>query len=292
MADHHAHGDTVHDHDHGDDHDGAAADARLAELLDLDGEVLRTYWVEALTAVRHAAIGRQARVLDLGAGSGVGTIALAQRFDRAEVVAIDRSEAMLHHVCEKALDLGLASRVRTVPADLDAGWPPVGPVDVTWASMSMHHFADPDRVLRDVFAATRPGGVLAVAEMAGRLRFLPDSVGAGLETRCLDALDRRHDESLPHLGADWAPRVEAAGFTLLEQRAFPIEQDRPNERAAARYARLWLDRLRGGIGDQLGPEDRRALDTLLDGHGPGSLRQLGTLPLRADRTLTLARRVA
>jgi SAM-dependent methyltransferase len=281
MTDRHAHA-----HVPGD------ADAELAELLDLDGEVLREYWAEALATVRRAAIGRQTRVVDLGAGSGVGTIGLAQRCDRAEVVAVDVDEAMLQRIREKALDLGLAPRVRTLQADLDAGWPALGPIDLTWASMSLHHLADPERVLRDVFAATRPGGVLAVAEMTGQLRFLPDDVGTGLETRCLEALAQRHADSLPHLGADWAPRLEAAGFALLDERTFTIEQDVPNERAAARYARLWLSRLRAGLADGLAVDDRRALGTLLDGDGPGSLRHVGHLQLRGSRTLTLARRVA
>jgi SAM-dependent methyltransferase len=264
-----------------DDHNHADGDteAVLAELLDLDGEVLRGYWAEALGSVRRAAIGRQTRVLDLGAGSGVATIALAQRCDRAEVVAVDVSEAMLQRIREKALDLGLAPRVRTIQADLDAGWPALDPIDLTWASMSLHHLADPERVLRDVFAATRPGGVLAVAEMTAPLRFLPVDVGAGLEIRCLEVLAQRHADSLPHLGSDWAPRLEAAGFA-------------PNARAAARYARLWLGRLRAGLADDLAADDRDALGILLDGAGPGSLRQLGALQLRGCRTLTLARRVA
>jgi SAM-dependent methyltransferase len=157
--------------------------------------------------------------------------------------------------------------------------------------MSLHHLTDPDRVLRDVFAATRPGGVLAVAEMAAPLRFLPDEIGAGLEARCLAALYRRHTESLPHLGSDWAPQIEAAGFTLLEERTFTIEQDQPNERAAARYARLWLERLRGGLAGQLGAEDERALGELLEGTGPDSLTAVETLQLRGARTLTLGRRI-
>ncbi len=278
-----------HAHTHGDPN--AIGDAELAELLDLDGEVLRSYWVQALATVRQATVGLQARVLDLGAGSGVGAIALAQRCDRAEVVAVDVSEPMLQRIREKALDLGLAPRVRTLQADLDAGWPDVGPIDLTWASMSLHHLADPERVLREVFAATRPGGVVAVAEMSAQLRFLPDELGAGLEARCLDALDRQHADVLPHLGADWAPRLARAGFTLLEERTFTIDEDQPNERAAARYARLWLDRLRTGLAGHLAAADQRALETLLDGDGPGSLRRLDTLHLRGARTLTLARRL-
>ena len=45
--------------------------------------------------------------------------------------------------------------------------------------MSLHHMADPGQVLRDALAATRPGGLIAVAEFSEPLRFLPDDLGFG-----------------------------------------------------------------------------------------------------------------
>ncbi|MGI8664432.1 MAG: class I SAM-dependent methyltransferase [Jatrophihabitans sp.] len=296
------------EHDHaGPD---AAAEAAFAELLELDGQVLRGYWTQALTWVRQAATDnrrrqaptdnrrRQAptdhrRILDLGAGSGVGTIALAQRFGGAEVIAVDASEQLLKRIRVKALDLGLADRVRTVQVDLDHAWPAVGPIDITWASMSLHHLADPDRALREVFAATRPGGLIAVAELGEPLRFLPHELGfgrPGLEERCLEALGRQHADLLPELGTCWAARLEAAGFTLLGERTLTIEQDPPHPAGTGRYAQLWLDRMRSGLAGRLAADDLAALTTLLDGTGPLSLRGRADLRLRGARTVTLARR--
>jgi SAM-dependent methyltransferase len=281
--------DDHHNH-HGAGHD--TADADLVEMLDLDGEVLRSYWTDVLTWVQHEGAGAE-HVLDLGAGSGVGTIALAQRFDGAEVVAVDVSPEMLRHIHDKALHLGLAPRIRTVEADLDVGWPAVGPVDVTWASMSLHHLADPDRVLRDVFTATRPGGLIAVAEMSEPLRFLPDDVGfgrPGLEGRCLDILGKEHAHSVPELGSDWSPRLAAAGFTLLSERTLTVAVNPPYPPGAIRYAELWLRRLRSAAADQLDRDDLETLAVLLGGDGAESLQQRGNLHIRGCRTVTLARR--
>jgi len=285
---HRSHADDADDkHVHGDD-------PALAELLDLDGVVLRGYWADVLTWLRRAARHLpRARLLDLGAGSGVGTIALAQRFAGAEVIAVDQDEQMLEHIRAKALDLGLASRVRTVQADLDAGLPAVEPVDLSWASMSMHHLADPDRVLREVFAATRPGGLLAVAEFAEPLRHLPHNLGVGcpgLEDRLLTALNNQHAHELPEIGADWPPRLAAAGFTVLEHRPFELDLRPGRDADAIRYAQLWLGRLRHGIADALDGDDLAALDLLLDDHGPHSLRRREDLHLHGQRTVTLARR--
>lgn len=268
-------------HDHGD--------TTLADLLDLDGDVLNEYWTDALNWVRHAADGEpRRRIVDLGAGTGTGTLRLAHRFAGAEVVAVDASEDMLNRIRAKALDQGLADRVSTVHADLDVAWPDLGTVDVTWASLSLHHLADPDRVLRDLHAATRPGGLVAVAEFDGRPRFLPDSVGPGFEQRLLELLHEQDAHRLPELGSDWAARLVAAGFTLLDERAFVIDLA-PAPPSTGRYADLWLRRLGEYLGDQLGPADTATLAGLLD-DGAGSLLRRGDLHVRGTRTVTLARR--
>lgn len=279
-------------HHHDDhDHDGTN-DADLAELLDLDGQVLHSYWTDVLTSVQRGAT-ETGRILDLGAGTGNGAIGLAQRLANAEVIAVDSSEYMLGRIRARALDLGLAGRIRTVQADLDLAWPAVEPVDVTWASMSLHHLSDPDKVLSQVFTATRPGGLLAVAEFAEPLRFLPDDIGIGrpgLESRCLEALRGEHSHSLPHLGSEWSPRLEAAGFTGLSEQPFTIELDAPYPSGTARYAQLWLGRLRSALAHHLARDDRETLAILLDGDGPESLQQRADIQIRGTRTVTLARR--
>jgi SAM-dependent methyltransferase len=275
-----------HHHGHGGD------DASLAAMLDLEAEVLHAYWTNALTWLRTTAPPGTRRILDLGAGTGTGSIALAQRFADAEVIAVDASAEMLERIRVKALDLGLAPRVRTVQADLDDGWPEVAPLDLTWASMSLHHLADPDRVLREIRAGTRPGGLLAVAELAEPFRFLPDDLGLGrpgLESRCLDALGADLARELPALGSRWAPRIEAAGFELLAEREISVVLDPPHHPSAARFARLWLQRVRTSVGQLLAADDRGTLDILIDGDAPHALLKRGDLQVRAARTVTLAR---
>jgi SAM-dependent methyltransferase len=282
----------THHHHHSEA--GAAADeAAEAELLDLDGAVLAEYWAAAVAWVAGAVTVVPQRVLDLGAGTGNGTMLLAQRFPDAEVVAIDLSEPMLARIRGKAIEQGLADRIRTVQADLDAGLPAIGAVDLTWASMSLHHLGDPDRVLGDVAAATPPGGVVAVAEFDEQLRFLPDDVGVGqpgLEARGLDALKDEHSHELPHLGSDWQRRLETAGLPVVSERAFVIDLGPPHSPDTVRYATRWIDRLRTGLGDRLAQDDLDALAVLLDTDGPESLRRRDDLHVHGTRTVTLGRR--
>lgn len=268
----------------------------MTGLLELDGEVLRGYWSAALDWVTGAADGA-GRVLDLGAGTGTGALGLAERLPQAEVIAVDVEPGSLARLRDKAAGRGLADRVRAVEADLDAGWPDFGPLDLTWASMSLHHLADPGRVLGDVRAVTRAGGLIAVAEFAEPLRFLRPDLGfgrSGFEDRVLEVLGRAHAEELPTLGSAWAPRLTDAGWDVIDERQFPIDLDPPAHPRAAEYARAWFARLSEGLADQLEPDDQATLTALLAAlptdQGPGTVPDPAELHIRGIRTVTLARR--
>ncbi len=218
----------------------------MAEILDLDGEVLHSYLSE-VTAWIHdlAADLPPRRILDLGSGTGTGTFALLERFDGTNAVAVDISAQLLDHLRDKARLLGVSDRVRTVQADLNRAWPAINTIDLAWASSSLHHLADPDRVLSEVFSALRPGGLLVVAEMDSFPRFLPDCLGLGhpgLEARVHAVLSERQAAVVPHLGSDWGARLSKAGFIIETERRFAIELTPPLPASTGRYAQASLRR--------------------------------------------------
>jgi SAM-dependent methyltransferase len=277
-------------HDHGSETD----EAPLAALLDLDAEVLDSY-LQDLVGWVHDLAGEPPprRILDVGSGTGTGALSLLRSFDGASAVALDVSDYMLSRLRDKARDLGLADRIVTVQADLDATWPAVGTVDLVWASASLHHMADPEHALAEIFAALRPGGVVAAIELDRFPRFLPDDIGLGrpgLEERCHAAIDRERAHALPHLGSDWGQRLSQAGFTIQAQRSFEIELTPPLPAGAGRYAQASLRRLRSALDGQLGEEDLAVLDTILDSEGPEGVLRRDDLTIRAARTAWVARR--
>lgn len=148
----------VHEHEHDT--------AVQAEILDLDAEVLAehnasiTAWLPVETSPR--------RIVDLGCGTGAGTLALLRRFPAAQVTAVDSSAPHLRRLQAKAAAAGVADRVHLVEADLDAAaWPDLGTPELVWASASLHHMTEPDRTLRQVNDLLAPGGLFAVVELAG-----------------------------------------------------------------------------------------------------------------------------
>ncbi|MBC6465869.1 class I SAM-dependent methyltransferase [Actinomadura alba] len=260
------------------------AHSHLAEMLDLDADVLHEFHRDVITWVGSVTPARS-RIIDLGAGTGTGALALARQLPDAEVVAVDVSESMLEHLRHKASALGVADRIHTVQADLDQLWPPLSPADLVWASASLHHMADPGRALTQALATLRPGGALVVTELDSFPRFLPDEAGAALEDRCHDALAEIRAEAGMHMGEDWGARLAEAGFIVEAERHFDIALQPPLPAATGRYAQVSLQRMRHGLDGRLDAGDLAALDALAAGV-PGR----DDLTVRATRTVWLARR--
>lgn len=277
--------------DHGSaDHHGPDEE-QMMEILDLDAAVLAEHiasiatWLPVRTSPR--------RIVDLGAGTGAGTFALLRHFPGAEAVAVDASAAHLRRLVEKAEAEGLAGRVRTVQADLDAEWPEFGTPELVWASASLHHLTDPGRTLRRVHGTLAPGGLFAVVELAGFPRFLPPDAPEdrpGLEERCHAEIDRQHAAHMPHRGADWGALLKDAGFTVEDERTVSVHIGPPHTGTVGRYALTSLRRLREGVEGKAAAEDLAALDRLLDTDGPHGLLRREDVAVRTERTVWAARR--
>jgi SAM-dependent methyltransferase len=144
-----------------DHHDGAAFFAEFVEsLFPLSYAAARTLGEH----LRLADVDRPVSVLDLGAGSGVWGIALAQSSPRVRMHAVDWPEVL--DVTRKVVGrVGLADRLTTSAGDLleaDFGR------DHTVATLGhILHSEGPDRskkLLGRILAALAPGGTLAIAE--------------------------------------------------------------------------------------------------------------------------------
>ncbi|MEU1115541.1 MULTISPECIES: class I SAM-dependent methyltransferase [unclassified Streptomyces] len=283
----------AHHHSHDADAETAtdtATDVDQSDLLDLDADVLAehiaslTAWLPLTEAPR--------RVVDLGSGTGTGTLALLDRFPGTYVTAVDSSDAHLRRLREKAEARGVGGRVRTVLADLDTTWPELDAPDLVWASASLHHMADPARVLRQVHGSLAPGGLLAVVELAGFPRFLPADApeeAPGLEERCHAATEHHHAAHMPHRGADWGPLLTAAGFTVEAERTVAVDIDGAGSEAVGRYALEGLRRIRGTVDEVLSPTDIAALDRLLEEEGPHSILNRTDLKVHTERQAWAAR---
>jgi SAM-dependent methyltransferase len=263
--------------------DGMAHD-HLIDMLDLDAEVLHDYHRELISWVASEA-GEDPRIIDVGAGSGTGSIALARQIPGAEIIAVDVSPEMLAHLRNRAGSAGLSDRIRTVEADLDKQWPDLGPADVVWAASSMHHMADPATALTAAHATLRPGGLLVIAELESFPRFLTGTPDQDVELRAHEAMDQRRHEAGLHMHENWADWIAAAGFTSVTERNYDIDLRSPLPPAAGRYAEVTLARMRHGLEDRLPAADLAVLEKVTAG-----LSGRDDISVRTARKVWLARR--
>jgi SAM-dependent methyltransferase len=268
----------------------SGSDIAMAQLLEVDAEVLAPYLTQLTGWLADVADPAPARILDLGSGPGTGSLALAHRFGSAHVTAVDISPQMLHRLNKQAAAHGVPSRISTLEANLDAPWDEIGeggPYDLVWAAAFLHHVADPARTLAQAFEHVRPGGLLAVTEMDFFPRFLPEDIGIGrpgLETRLHAATNTQPPQ-------DWTSKLMNAGFTVEARRPFDIRLDRTQAGPALnRYAQTCLVKLRSHATDVLDADDLAVLDSLLDETQPHSIARRDDLSVRTTRTTWIARR--
>ena len=215
-------------------------------------------------------------VVDLGAGTGAGSRMLRARFPDASVTCVDNDPQMLERLREQGFAV--------VEADLDLGFPALagssttadGPVDLAWASSSLHHVTHPGLLLSGVRRALKPHGVLVVVELATLPAFssTTDPAEVSLEQRCHAAAAAEGWNHFP----DWTPVIEAAGFRVATSELSTVA---PATATAREYAKEWFGRFLHLA--SLGADDRDAVTNLLDQISDGR-----ELEPRATRTVWVA----
>ena len=138
-----------------------------ATAADYDATITRDYGIYHRGWV-HPILDRLARefpggaVLDVGCGTGVLTLALAER--GFEVVAVDHSPEMLAIARRKAAEAGLSPRIRFEEGDVTR----LRFADDSFAGATaqgvLHHLADPAASLDEIKRVVRPGGFVFVSE--------------------------------------------------------------------------------------------------------------------------------
>ncbi len=279
------HADEHHRHPSRPGHGAAPEhDTGLAELLDLDAALGASVLAVALDAA-SAALGPAPRsIVDLGAGTGTGTVALATRFPDARIHSLDASPAMLDRLRAAATAAEIVDRVETNLVDLDGDWPAVLPsaTDLAWAALSLHHVTDPAHVLRQAFGALRPGGVLVVTEMTGVTTYDPADLGTGRDGlgELLVGVLAAHGYPVT---AEWTAALTAAGFAPVErcETAFTASARTTD---GARYLTLQLTLSRARLTQDLSAGDLAALDAAIAALEAGTSK----LAITSGRALWIA----
>ena len=143
------------------------------------------------------------RALDLGAGAGHATLALAPHV--AQVDAIDPTPEMLAVAGRLAAERGIGN-VAWIEARADALPYPAATFDVAISRFSIHHWPDPAGALREVARVLRPGGRIVLIDLVS-----PEDAGLDTFLNAVELLrDPTHGRSLRP--SDWRAAIAGAGF--------------------------------------------------------------------------------
>jgi SAM-dependent methyltransferase len=114
--------------------------------------------------IRDGVVGAGPRWLELGAGDGTFTLALADVLGpSASIVAMDRDRQALERLLGRLADRFPRAAVETHAGDFTAGLP-AGLFDGVLAANSLHYVRDARPVLAAIRSILRPGGRLVLVE--------------------------------------------------------------------------------------------------------------------------------
>ncbi len=123
-------------------------------------------------AVRALELGEHPRVVDIAAGTGDVAIEIARTHPHARVIAIDPSAKMLAVAAHKLARRALTERIELIEGDAQAL--PLRNCEVDAATIAFGIRNVPDRALalREMARVVRPGGRIAILELAEAKRGL------------------------------------------------------------------------------------------------------------------------
>lgn len=178
---------------------------RLEILADADRPAITAFWDRA--GVRPGL-----RCLDLGCGPGIVAIELARRVGpTGHVVAVDRDAAAIDAARERLAAAGVGN-VEFVVSDVYE-FSAAAEFDVVYSRLLLHHVARPGDVLRLMWDAVRPGGVIAVDDADFEAAFCFPPVDA------FDFWIDRYSKVLRHYGGD--PALGRKLFRLFLHAGLP-----------------------------------------------------------------------
>jgi ubiquinone/menaquinone biosynthesis C-methylase UbiE len=149
----------------------------------------------------------QGNLLDVACGPGVVTAAIAA--GAASVTAFDATEPMLEKARARCAKAGLVN-VNFRRGDAEHLPFEDGQFDGVVTRLAVHHFADPQRALKEMFRVLRRGGTAVVVDVVSS----EDANDSGLQNAIESLRDPSHVRMLPATELDAC--LVGAGFELIE----------------------------------------------------------------------------
>lgn len=106
-------------------------------------------------------------MLEIGAGTGLLTYRMAQKFSSAKITALEISPFMAECGKDYLTKKGVSDRVSWVVGDADNGGvlTSLGKFDLVYSGLALHHFPDAKSPLTRFYTAVADGGTMAILDL-------------------------------------------------------------------------------------------------------------------------------
>jgi ubiquinone/menaquinone biosynthesis C-methylase UbiE len=103
-------------------------------------------------------------VLDIGAGTGRFSLAIAKQLSTGKVICLDLSEEMLQHLKRKAEKGGLKDRIQILKGEASAFGLENESMDVVMSHSVFHELSSPEAVLAEMLRVLKPSGWVMITD--------------------------------------------------------------------------------------------------------------------------------
>lgn len=162
-------------------------------------------------AARAPADGKVNRVLDIACSVGQVTVALAERFPKAEVWGIDTAAPMVRFAHKRAVDLGVPVNFSQRNAETTAF--PDGHFDMITSYILFHEVENSriQTILNEMYRVLRPGGTFTIFDFPYDMKVLPPFMRYFFE---IDGKDNGEPYALDFVTMDFTGALQRAGFQV------------------------------------------------------------------------------
>jgi ubiquinone/menaquinone biosynthesis C-methylase UbiE len=103
-------------------------------------------------------------VLDIGAGTGRFSLAIARKLSTGKIICLDLSEEMLLHLQQRAEKERLKDRIQILKGEASASGLENESVDLVMSNSVFHELSSPEAVLAEMLRVLKPNGWVIISD--------------------------------------------------------------------------------------------------------------------------------
>ncbi len=104
-------------------------------------------------------------ILDVGAGSGYFSLAIAKMLSTGKVICLDLSEEMLNRLERKAEKEGIKDKIQILKRGASSSGLKDESVDLVVSNFALHEFSSPETVLMEMIRVLKPNGRVIITDL-------------------------------------------------------------------------------------------------------------------------------